>query len=498
MVNWISKINIKAKHILSDKIIDVFNFEPKKWINIFYCPNWFWKSTLFKILKEVFSFDGEFLYDIPYIEIDWFHLYSITIDFNIWDKRYPLVYEYKNDRQLLERKFDVEDLVKKIYNQKEIIKNKEKDKKSFMDSRTTAASLNRYWFINSDRILSTDWNWSSIIDSHKDWKAKWVLFDYILWMELGTEWTGDVPNLNSAYYFCKNEYKINQYKKELAKWQKDDKKKFWLFEQEQQEKMRDLSGFEDDLREMNIATMDLSHAIYKLQLLLQEIKWKEEFSDFEIIINEELQNLNSIKDEYEKHMEDNRSILKDKIDEYKDWIESEEIKYVKLTKDIEDLEKENLYLNPAYDKYKKKQNNNRKDFNKIYKQLLKDLNYEKCDYDLDELKIKVDKIVNASEATLKICRILFFISLQKLKSENDKIRNLWIWFYDWVLDWVWYDKIMKLLQITKWFNVQTFYFIPKLVDWNDVDSFENKLIELYKSNEIKLYEKWDKEKIFSK
>lgn len=495
MVNWISKINFKAKDLLSDKIIDVFDFEPKKWINIFYCPNWFWKSTLFRILKEIFSFDSEFLVNIPSIKIDWFYLYSIIIDLNIWDEKYSLEYKYRADKEKLERMFETDVLVKKIYDQYKRFNDKEK--KSFMDSRISPSSLNRYAFINSDRILSADWDWSSIIDSHRDWKIRWVLFDYVLWMKFEESEEENLKKLNASYYFCKNEYNLERAKKELSKMWKNEKD-FWLFSVEQKEKMEELWNFQNDFQELNISMVDLNHAMNKLSCILKEIKWKMEFSDLEKVIIYEVDNLKSIKDCYEKNLENTKLELDIKIEEYKDWVQKDQIEYIKLRKDIERIEKENKLLEEEYRKYSDKKEKNRKTFICYYKEFLKSLGYEKCDFNLDKLELKIKNIENASEATLKMCRLLFFVSLLKLKSENYKIRNLWIWFYDWVLDWVWYDKIISLLQVIKEINMQTFYFIPKLTDQNDFDSFENKLIELEKNKEIKLYERWANKKIFSK
>lgn len=494
MVNRISKINVKAKNILSDELIDIFDFEPKKWINIFYCPNWFWKSTLFKVIKEILSFDSSNELNIPTINIDWYHIYSILVELNIWSEKFPLKYVYKESKQQLERKFEIEDLIKKIYNQ---TKRTIKEEKSFMDSRTSPASLNRYSFINSDRILSSDWNRSSIIDSHRDWKIKWVLFDYILWMKFENSEEENLKNLNASYYFCKNEHNIKKYKNELTKMWKD-KKDFWLFSVEQEEKMKELWDYQNDFQELNISIVDLNYAINKLNNILEEIEWKEAFNDLEKVVVEELNNLNQIKDFCEENLRNNKIDLDIKLEEYKDWVQNDQIQYIKLKKDIEDLEEKNKSLKMIYKKYSDKKEKNRKDFESTYKSFLKELDLENCEFDIDELKLDINNIENASEATLKICRILFFLSLQKLKSDDDKIKNLWIWFYDWVLDWVWYDKIINLLQITKWITMQTFYFVPKLVDSKDTDPFENKLIDLEKKWEIKLYKKWDNEKIFSK
>ncbi len=496
MINRISQINVKAKHVLSWEIIDIFNFSPIKWINIFYCPNGYWKSTLFKYLKEILSFDtNDILDDVPHIEVEWYFLYSIFITLNIWKEQFNLEYKYKEDKKQLVRLYDPQELIKKIYKQNPNLK--ENDKKNFMDKRTSPASLNRYSFINSDRIMSSDGFWSWIIDSHKDWKIKWVLFDYILWMTIEKTEIKNSEILNASYYFCKNEYLINKHKEELKKvdiWKKD----FWLFADEQREKITELRWYENDFQELNIATIDLNHAINKLTSMLNEIRWKKEFEDFEKIINLELINLTNIKDEYISMLDENRNELNNKIDEYKDRIQTNQIEYVKLEKEIEKMEKENLNLEPQYKKYLEKKELNRKNFMSIYKDLLNQFWFQWCEIKLDELKLDVRWINNSSEATSKICRLLFFIALQKLKKESDLVRNLWIWFYDWVLDWVWYDKIYKIFQTTQTFNVQSFYFIPKLIDWIDPDPFKNKLIELEKKWNLKLFNTWNKDKIFSK
>ncbi len=494
MTNLIKNIEFTATHILTKEESSVFSFQPICGINIFYCPNGFGKSSLFRILKEVFRLEDTIKLPIEKIQLEWYQLSKISILLQIQEKEYLLEYclNEKTGKWCTNLAQDIKNqLINEVYNQK--ISDEEIEKKCFMDKRITVPSLNRYVFCSNDRIIANDSKDSDIIDSHRDGKAKGVLFDYILGSNFQNKGETIIQSIQKVYKFLKNEYDIQKLITQIEK-NKGDIKDFGLFTPIQQEKIKEIKKKQDLFQDSNIALIDIEYALHKLSELSDEIWNDERYYDIKIIIQEELKNLTLIKKDYQNNHELVLSDLHTTIEEYSDWID---INYSQEKRDVEEvkkLEKENSLLKKNYKDYSKMIQDNRNKFIKLFTKFLEAFDYDNCLVDLDTLKLDISKIENYSEATLKLCRICFLLSLLLFKKENNGVRNLWIGFFDWLLDGVWYEKIQKLVNISADLGIQVFFFIPKLTSNSNEDEF---LTFLSQNKKIKIFPIEGKEKIFT-
>lgn len=494
MENAIKSIRFFATDILSKQEVEVFSFQPIIGVNVFYCQNGFWKSSLFRILREVFRLEESLTLPFEKIKIEWYSFSKITIVLSIKETEFVLEYRLneqtgKWDRMANQDTIDM--LINDVFNQK--ISDNEIERKSFMDKRITVPSLNRFVFCSNDRIISNDSKDSDIIDSHRDWKAKWVLFDYILGTDFHVGQESTVQSMQNVYKFLKNEYSIQELNKGIEK-NKWNEKEFGLFSPIQEEKMEEIKKKQGLFQTSNIALIDLEYALDKLSKLLSDVWDKEEYSDLRKVMEEEYENLESFRDECQNRYSDVALELDNTIKEYSDWIDTVYSQETRDTKEIQKLERENSYLKSYHESYSQIINTNRDKFKWFFYSFLDGFNYQNCSVDLDTLKLDISDIEDYSEATLKICRISFLLALLLYKKENDSAKNLWIWFFDWLLDWVWYEKIQKLIELMENLGIQVFFFIPKLIsDWNKDEFFAF----LSQNENIKLFPTEWKNKIFT-
>jgi hypothetical protein len=70
MDNMIKSIDFFAIDILSKKEVKTFSFQPIFGVNVFYCPNGYGKSSLFRILREVFRLEEAPTFPFEKIKIE--------------------------------------------------------------------------------------------------------------------------------------------------------------------------------------------------------------------------------------------------------------------------------------------------------------------------------------------------------------------------------------------------------------------------------------------
>lgn len=494
MDNMIKSIDFFAIDILSKKEVKTFSFQPIFGVNVFYCPNGYGKSSLFRILREVFRLEEAPTFPFEKIKIEWYNFSRITVLLSIDEVEFKLEYKLNEKTRKWARIVDqntIDIFISKVYNQK--ISDNEIEKKSFMDKRITIPSLNRFVFCSNDRIISNDSKDSDVIDSHRDWKAKWVLFDYILGTNFQADSESTVQSMQNVYKFLKNEYSIQELNKGIEK-NKWDKKDFWLFSPIQEEKIQEIHIKQVLFQDSDIALIDLKYALDKLSELLTDVWDKKEYSDLRTVIEEEYRNLSTFKEECQNRYTSMALELKTTIQEYSDWIDTTYSQETRDIKEIEKLEKENNLLEKYHEAYLEIISPNREKFLLFFYTFLRTFNYQNCIVDLDTLKLNISNIEDYSEATLKICRICFLLSLLLYKKENSIAKNLWIWFFDWLLDGVWYDKIQNLINELVEKNVQIFLFIPKLISDANKDDF---LDFLSQNQKVKLFPVERGDKIFT-
>jgi hypothetical protein len=142
------------------------------------------------------------------------------------------------------------------------------------------------------------------------------------------------------------------------------------------------------------------------------------------VIEEEYRNLSTFKEECQNRYTSMALELKNTIQEYSDWIDTTYSKETRDIKEIEKLEKENNLLEKYHEAYLRIISPNREKFLLFFYTFLRTFNYQNCIVDLDTLKLDISNIEDYSEATLKICRICFLLSLLLYKKENSIAKNL--------------------------------------------------------------------------
>lgn len=505
----IKNISIFAEWILTQDSINIFNrsFEENLMINVFYCPNRFWKTTLFQILRDFFRFDDKKI-DISKVRIENYIVNKIEISLEIKGFTKSLSYTLRESDKKQWNKVlssniseaDIHDLNKEIFNQNKLIKDTDNNKNIWLWGKITIPSLTRFNFLSNDRIISSKSEESYIVDSHKDWKAKWILLNYILWDNFTFQWRSNLETMTSiySYHFNKNRIEELETEKKQIKWQKTD---HWLFEYKSKEIELQISNIEEELQRERASLLDIECAMKKLNSLLKEAKsYLWENNDFIKILYQELDELEKTKNEIHNNEIQIKEKLENSISENQNWISNNISNYERLEIEIKKLSSMNDINQSVADYYETIKNTNRDQLLDIYKELIEFTWFKWAIVNLDILKVNVNRVKDYSQAILYCCRIIFLVALQIYKQKNNTARTLWIWFFDWLLDWVWFSLMKNLLNgINSYFNkypehkAQLFFFIPKISDEKDsFDVFLEENKQLIYTHEIK-----NKDKLFS-
>lgn len=495
-----------------DKLI--FNLDVTKPINVFCLENGSGKSTLFLILRSMITLSGPSQSLIEICERknnEKIIIKKINLILKIWEDKVEIIYIYWGNMTYLinderKTKMDIEQLYyDRVFNQQKYLLKLLDDWSTIR--KTTLLSLSRSFFFWDDTYYhKTEDKSCNLIDNHKDWSyEKMIFFYYLLGEDL--DWIDEHILSMTGKYTEASEKLSNINTKLKQSWYDFDQDDSRLLDpmKKYKEYANELALLEKDYRWTKYLLCEAMLAVEKIKSLLGDSNDKDikgiiqnEINELEKYIIEIEYTSKKLQNKMESRLEDTNLLSEiDNLHEIWDLLKK------KFTQ--EDILKNNE-LGKTYLENHKEREILLKNFQNIYKKLLKFWWYNNAEIKMDlkidsvwDLKLKLKKGAKLWDWHLRATRILILTGLQLYKAKYQQARLPWLVLFDAAMDWVTNKNIIiffrALINYIREFKVspdiQLFYFFAKSsVKDNEIEEFlalHNDLVYVHKIKEEKIF-----------